>query len=176
MGYVNHLDRFRMLPGVAAAVARLNRTGLAVVVVSNQSGVGRGYFPEDLVGRVHRKMADLLAAEHAHLDGVYICPHHPEAAVPAYRRQCDCRKPAPGLFLRAAQDLHLDLKHSFVVGDRVNDLKAARQIGAKAILVLTGYGRGEYEYLLPDSKVRPDHVADNLARAADWILRQHKKS
>ncbi len=172
MGYVNHLDRFVLLPGVGAAIRRLNEAGLPVVVVSNQSGVARGYFPEELVGRVNRKMIDELAAEGARLDGIYYCPHHPRAESPDYRIDCDCRKPRPGLILRASEELGLDPARSFVVGDRISDIEAARRVGARAVLVLTGYGRGDLEYVLPRKEVRPDHTAEDLGAAADWILGQ----
>lgn len=171
-GYINHLDRFVLLPGAGRAVARLNRAGLAVVVASNQSGVARGYFPEELVGQVHQKMVALLARSGAVLDGVYYCPHHPRGEVETYRRECDCRKPKPGLLLRAAAELNLDLARSFVVGDRVADLEAARAAGAAAILVLTGYGLGERTYVLPRSEVAPDFVGQDLSAAVDWILAQ----
>lgn len=174
MGYINHLDRFILLPGVGRAIARLNLAGWQVVVVSNQSGVARGYFPEDLLYQVDRKMIHLLAENGARLDGIYYCPHHPRAEVPAWRQDCDCRKPRPGLFWRAARDLGLDLARSFAVGDRHTDLKAARTVGAKAILVLTGYGRGEVEYVLPHQDVQPDIVASDLNQAVDWILDQNR--
>ena len=172
MGYVNHISRFILLSGVGRAISRLNQAGLAVVVISNQSGVGRGYFPEELLGDVHRKMIDLLELDGASLDGIYYCPHHPQAEVAAYRRECDCRKPRPGMIQQAAVDLDLDLKKSFVVGDSVSDIKAARQVGAKAILVLTGYGAGELKYILPEKTVRPDWVAEDLTEAVDIILEQ----
>ena len=170
MGYVNHLDRFVLLPGVGRAIRRLNDAGLPVAVVSNQSGVGRGYFPEKLVHQVHDKMADLLARDGARVDAVYYCPHHPRAEIETYRLKCDCRKPRRGMLLQAAADLNLDLKKSFVVGDRSTDLSAARQVGAKAILVMTGYGRGELEHVLPYKQVRPDWVAEDLAEAVQLIL------
>lgn len=174
MGYINHLDRFILLPGVGRAINRLNLAGLPAVVVSNQSGVARGYFPEELVGRVNRKMVDLLAEDGAVLDGVYYCPHHPRAEMAEYRRDCECRKPRPGLLERAAADLGLDLGRSYVVGDRVTDLETARRIGAKGVLVLTGYGRGDLEYVLPGKDVRPDWVAEDLNAAVDWILEQFR--
>jgi len=170
MGYINHLDRFVLLPGVGRAISRLNRAGLPVVVVSNQSGVARGYFPEELVRLVNRKMVELLSQEGAELDGIYYCPHHARAEVEAYRRDCHCRKPKPGLLLQAAADLNLDLRRSFVIGDRTEDLEAARAVGAKAVLVLTGYGRGELEYVLPGRSVQPDFIAESLAEAVDRLL------
>jgi len=170
MGYINHLDRFVLLPGVGLAISRLNRAGLPVVVISNQSGVARGYFPEELVRLVNRKMVELLSQEGAELDGIYYCPHHPRAEIEAYRRDCHCRKPKPGLLLQAAADLHLDLGRSFVIGDRAEDLETARAVGAKAVLVLTGYGRGELEYVLPGRSVQPDFIAESLAEAVDRLL------
>lgn len=172
MGYINHLSRFKLIPGAGPAIARLNRAGLPVAVVSNQSGVARGYFPESLVLEVSFRMEELLGRDQAHLDGQYYCPHHPRAEVPEYRLDCRCRKPKPGLFHQAADDLGLDLKRSFVVGDRVSDLKAAERIGAGAILVLTGYGQGELEYVLPGSGIRPAYVAEDLGEAVTWILNQ----
>ncbi|MBF0530784.1 MAG: HAD-IIIA family hydrolase [Deltaproteobacteria bacterium] len=172
MGYINHVDRFILLPEAGSAIARLNRAGRPVVVVSNQSGVARGYFPESLLQIVNQKMIDLLAADNAFLEAIYYCPHHPRAENPAYRRECNCRKPKPGLFLKAAEELGLDLSRSVAVGDRHSDLKAARTVGAKAVLVMTGYGRGELEYVIPRKDIQPDLVAENLNQAVDWILAQ----
>lgn len=170
MGYINHLDRFRLLPGVGKAIARLNRAGLAVVVVSNQSGLARGYFPKDLVEAVNKKMKDLLARDGARLDGIYYCPHHPQAEVPEYRRDCECRKPRPGLIRKASAELGLNQARSFTIGDRLADIKTGQAAGTKNILVLSGYGRGELEYILPHSDVRPDYVAEDLGKAVDWVL------
>jgi D-glycero-D-manno-heptose 1,7-bisphosphate phosphatase len=142
------------------------------VVITNQSGVARGYFPESLVQEVHQKMVSLLRAEGAYLDGIYYCPHHPDAGDPPYRQKCRCRKPATGLVEEAARDLELDLSKSYVVGDRGIDIEFAQKIGARGILVLTGYGRGEWEYLRDRWRVRPDHVAENLYEAVQWILSQ----
>ncbi|MEW6521622.1 MAG: D-glycero-beta-D-manno-heptose 1,7-bisphosphate 7-phosphatase [Thermodesulfobacteriota bacterium] len=170
MGYINHIDRFHLLEGVTDAIRRLNIAGIAVVVVTNQSGLARGYFPESLLVEVHHRMELLLADDNAHIDGIYVCPHHPEAREARYRRDCDCRKPKNGLFFRAAEEMELDLSRSYVVGDRWSDLKAAAGCGAKGILVLTGYGRGEYEYIGPQQQIQPHYVAENLQEAVDWIL------
>ena len=170
MGYINHLDRLVILPGVGRAIRRLNHTGLAVVVVSNQSGVARAYFPIQLVDLVNREMRHRLAQTGAELDGIYYCPHHPRAELEEYRQSCTCRKPGPGLFERAAADLHLDLARSYVVGDRSTDIKAGLNIGARSVLVLTGYGKGELEHVLPGLDYGPDYVAKDLETAADWII------
>lgn len=169
MGYINHISRFTLLPGVAAAIRRLNELELPVVVATNQSGLARGYFPEELLEAVHEKMRRELAAEGAHLDGIYTCPHHPEAKVSRYRLDCDCRKPRPGLLLRAARELNLDLSRSCMVGDRWNDLRCGAAVGMKNILVRTGYGRGEELYIGPHETLRPDRIAEDLSGAVDWI-------
>ena len=172
MGYINHSSRFILLHGVAAAIARLNGHNIPVVVVTNQSGLARGYFPVSLLDEVHAKMTDQLAAEGAHVDGLYICPHHPEAKEEQYRQTCDCRKPKTGLLEQAAADLNLDLKKSFMVGDRWSDLKCGNRAGATSILVLTGYGRGDQQYIGPQQEIQPAKVAEDLAGAVDWILAQ----
>jgi D-glycero-D-manno-heptose 1,7-bisphosphate phosphatase len=163
MGYINHLSRFRLLPQAVPAVRRLNEAGLKVVVVTNQSGAARGYFPAKLVDEVHAHLKQLLAAGGAHLDGIYACLHHPEVG-------CDCRKPRPTLIQQAARDLDLDLARSYAVGDRYKDIETAANAGVKGVLVLTGYGRGEYEYLRDSQPVQPVQVAGDLLEAAEWIL------
>lgn len=172
MGYVNHLERFVLLPHVGQAIRLLNQNGLKAVVVTNQSGVARGYFPESLVHRIHHKMQDLLTMEGAHLDGIYYCPHHPEVGSPPYRQKCRCRKPATGLVEEAVKDLDIDCSKSYAIGDRGLDIEFAHQIGAKGILVLTGYGKGEWEYLRDQWSVKPDHIASDLYEAVQWIIQQ----
>ena len=172
VGYVNHIERFFLLPGVGQAIRLLNRHGWKTVVVTNQSGVARGYFPESLIHQVHQKMKKLLESEEAHLDGIYYCPHHPDIGVPPYRQKCRCRKPATGMIEEATNEFALDLSQSYMVGDRGVDIEFAHHIGAKAILVLTGYGKGEWEYSGAQWKVKPDHVAQDLLEAVQWILQQ----
>ncbi len=170
MGYINHISRFHLLAGAADAIGKLNRAGIPVVVVTNQSGLARGYFPESLLVDVHEKMEKQLAMQDAHVDGIYICPHHPEAKEEKFRKNCNCRKPKNGLFESAAKDLHIDLARSYVVGDRWSDLKAADKCRAKGVLVLTGYGRGDFGYIGPQQDIQPDFVAEDLVGAVDWIL------
>jgi len=168
MGYINHLDRFVLLPGAVAAIRSINASGLKAVVVTNQSGAARGYFPAAFIDRVHEKMRRLFSEEGAFLDGIYICPHGPPPLDP--EAGCDCRKPRPGLLLQAARDLNVDLARSYVVGDRFQDVEMARKTGARAVLVLTGYGRGELQFVGPKSPVKPDFVAADLPQAVEWIL------
>jgi D-glycero-D-manno-heptose 1,7-bisphosphate phosphatase len=165
VGYLNHASRFRMLPFVAAAIRRLNAAGLPVIVVTNQSGVGRGYFPEALVHTVHELMAHQLAQAGAKVDAIYYCPH-------TSAENCNCRKPKIGMLERAAHEHALDLQRSFVVGDRFGDMELARNGRARGVLVRTGYGEGELAWHAAKWPVQPDFVAEDLAQAADWILRQ----
>lgn len=170
MGYINHISRFHLLPNVGKAVKLLNDKNIPVVVVSNQSGLARGYFPPELLIDVHNRMEELLAVEGAHIDGIYICPHRPDAELSAYRRDCDCRKPKTGLFTKAAAELDIDLTRSYVVGDRWSDVQAALNCGATSVLVLTGYGRGELAYIGPKQEVQPHWVTDDLLSAVQKIV------
>ena len=172
VGYVNHLERFFLLPRAGEAIRLLNQHGLKAVVITNQSGVARGYFPESLIHDVHRRMEGLLEREGAYLDGIYYCPHHPDAGSAPYRQKCRCRKPDTGLVEEASKALDLDSSKSYVIGDRGKDLEFAYRIGAKGILVLTGYGKGEWEYCQNQWKVKPDYVAQDLYDAVQWILRE----
>lgn len=170
VGYVNHLSRFRVFSYAVDAVRLVNRSPFAAVLVTNQAGVARGYFPESLIEEVHGSLRETLAAGGASLDGIYYCPHHPSAGEPPYRCDCDCRKPRPGLLHRAAADLGLDLGRSYVVGDRHGDLQLAWKVGARAVLVKSGYGRGELAYHAPSWPRQPDLVAENLLEAVSRIL------
>lgn len=170
VGYVNHVDRVRLLPRSAEAIRRANEAGFQTVVVTNQAGVARGYFAESLVDEVHDRVRELLAAEGARVDGIYYCPHHPDVGAEPYRRRCDCRKPRPGMLLRARDEMGIDLEASFMIGDSVRDIEAGRRAGATPLLVLTGYGKGELAYQSHRWTVRPEHVADDLLDAVTWIL------
>jgi D-glycero-D-manno-heptose 1,7-bisphosphate phosphatase len=174
VGYLSHISQVRLYPWSAAAIRRLNQAGLKVVMTTNQSGIGRGFFPPALVEETHEKLRNDLALSGAFLDGIYYCPHHPEAAIEAYRVRCDCRKPEPGLLLRAAQDLNLDLAGSYVVGDKYTDVQLAFSVGARAVLVLTGYGRGEWEEKRAAGDRAPDFLAETLADASEWIVQQSR--
>jgi len=174
MGYINHISRFQLLPGAAAAIRKLNEAEIPVIVVTNQSGLARGYFPEELLVAVHKKMHHLLADEGAHVDGIYICPHHPEAKELRYRKNCCCRKPKTGLLEQAARELRLDLKASYMVGDRWSDLRCGVKAGTTSILVMSGYGRGEVEYIGADQTIQPALVAEDLSVAVEWILQQQR--
>jgi D-glycero-D-manno-heptose 1,7-bisphosphate phosphatase len=166
---VDHLHepgRVELIPGAAAVVATMNRRGVPVVVVTNQAGIGRGMYGEADYAAVSARLAALLAAEGAHLDGSYHCPHHPTLGVGAYRVACACRKPQPGLLLEAARTLGLDLARSVLVGDKASDLAAGRAAGCRTVLVRTGYGAGEERRLMAAGRGELwDAVHDSLAAA-----------
>lgn len=170
VGYVNHVDRVRLLPRSAAAIRKANEAGFQTVVITNQAGVARGYFAESLVDEVHDRIRQMLADGGARLDGIYYCPHHPSVGGPGYRKACDCRKPRPGLLYRARDEMGIDLSASYVVGDSVRDVEAGHRVGAVTVLVETGYGKGELAYQAHAWTVRPDHVAADLLDAVEWIL------
>jgi D-glycero-D-manno-heptose 1,7-bisphosphate phosphatase len=172
VGYVNHVRRFRLYPWAVDTVRRINRSGWLAVVVTNQAGVARGYFPESLIAEVHGVFEAALAAGEAHLDGLYYCPHHPSAGEPPYRQDCDCRKPRPGLLRRAERELGADLARSWVVGDRHSDLELAWQVGARGALLRTGYGEGELAWYASGWSRPPDLVADHALGAVESILRE----
>jgi D-glycero-D-manno-heptose 1,7-bisphosphate phosphatase len=169
VGYVNHPTRLRLLPRAAEAVRRLNEAGVAAVVVTNQAGIARGYFSEEVMQATNAALVAQLGQAGAHLDGIYVCPHHPTEGAPPWRAACDCRKPRPGLLLRAAAELTIDLDASIVVGDKASDL-AVSSCGVRPVLVLTGYGLGEWEYRRASFPVTPVHVAGDLLDAVEWYL------
>jgi D-glycero-D-manno-heptose 1,7-bisphosphate phosphatase len=170
VGYVNHLSRFRLLPWTVDAVRLINRSGFLAVVVTNQAGAARGYFPESLIHEVHASLAASLEGGGARLDALYFCPHHPTVGEPPYRQDCDCRKPRPGMLRRAEAELGADLARSWVVGDRMGDLEVAWNVGARGALVKSGYGRGELAYHVPRSPRAPDLVAEHLLEAVERIV------
>ncbi len=170
VGYVNHPSRIRLLPRSVEAVGRLNQAGIPVVVVTNQAGVAKGYFSEETLRDVNAEMMRQLAAGQARLDALYVCLHHPREGERPYRVHCDCRKPRPGMLIKAAAELGLDLAASAMVGDKLSDVEAGQAAGAAGILVLSGYGRGEWEYRSAGSRIKPDYVGGDLLDAVDWVM------
>jgi D-glycero-D-manno-heptose 1,7-bisphosphate phosphatase len=170
VGYVNHPSRFRLYPWTADAVRAINRAGWLAVVVTNQAGIARGYFPPSVLEEVQSSLVEQVAAGGARFDAVYACLHHPTVGRPPYRADCDCRKPRPGLLRRAEAELGADLSRSWVVGDRHSDLLLAWNVGARGAIVKTGYGLGELTHLAPSWSRQPDLVAENLLEAVGGIL------
>lgn len=175
IGYVNHPERFKLLPRSGQAIRMINEMGLKAVVVTNQAGVARGYFPEWMIQKVHDKMEGLLEKEGARLDAIYYCPHHPKAGEPPYRADCECRKPRTGMIDSAAKDLNIDVKKSYMIGDKITDVEFAHRVGAKGIFVKTGYGRGELELYGDTWTTTPDFIAEDLLDAVIWIRDEEAK-
>ena len=171
VGYINHPSRFQLYPYSTEAIKLLNEHGWLAIVVTNQAGVARGYFSEDVVREVHRELNRKMGESSARLDAIYYCAHHPTVGDPPYRLDCDCRKPKAGLVQRAAQDFAIELGSSWMVGDRYSDIELARNAGLRSAFVLSGYGRGEWEYQRQNWKHQPDLVSDNLLAAVKEILR-----
>jgi len=171
VGYPGSYDLIEIYPYSFEAVRRLNQAGLLAVIVTNQSGVGRGLIEESRLRDIHARMQEAFRLHEAHFDGIYYCPHHVSSRNPAYGRDCDCRKPQPAMGLRAAADLGFDTSASFMVGDKVEDIQFGLNLGARPILVLTGYGRESLPKLEAQG-IEPAHVAQDLLDAVDWILKE----
>ena len=170
VGYVNHPSRFRLFPYTAEAIKLLNENGWLAIVVTNQAGVARGYFSEDVIIQIHEQIGRDLQNASARLDAIYYCAHHPSVGEPPYRLDCDCRKPRPGLIARAAADFEIDLERSWMVGDRYGDVELARNARLHSAFVLSGYGRGEWEYQRDSWAFEPELVAEDLLEAAKIIV------
>jgi D-glycero-D-manno-heptose 1,7-bisphosphate phosphatase len=190
IGYIHEKDlgRYALIPGVAEGMRRLADAGYKLVLVTNQSGVARGYYPESMVRRVHARLQELLrAAGGPPLDAIYFCPHHPDPLGPADTGEldtpgrskaeplaglataCDCRKPLAGMGQQAARDLDLDLSKSWMIGDKNADLGFAANLGVRPVLVLTGYGRKTLAGLETKGQT-PAWVAADLKEAAEIVL------
>jgi len=169
VSYLDDPDRLRLIPGAADAIRLLNEAGILAIVVSNQAGIGRGYFSAATVEAIHGRLAEQLAAQGARLDGVYYCPHHPSEG-------CDCRKPKAGMLVRAAREHGIDVRRAFVVGDKASDLEAGQRVGCRTVLVLTGYGEQARESFnkatLDMTSFQPDHVSKDLRGVVEWVLEQ----
>jgi D-glycero-D-manno-heptose 1,7-bisphosphate phosphatase len=162
VGYMYHAGLYKPFPWTGQAVRRINESGMKAILVTNQSGLSRGYFSEATLTEVHDALKQELSRWDAHLDAVYYCPHLPDAS-------CDCRKPKTGMMIQASRDLDIDLGRSYVVGDRYLDVRMAHAAGARSILVRTGDGTIELENRKHESE-QPNFVADNLLSAVDAIL------
>src|SRR3972149_3069433 len=143
VGYVNDPNRLTLLPRAAKAIKLVNNSPFKAILTTNQAGVARGYFPESMVIRVNKWLETLLLIEGAFLDRIYYCPHHPREGEKPYRNKCRCRKPLPGMLIKASRDFNLDLSECYVIGDKLSDVEFAKNVGSKAIIVKSGYGAGE---------------------------------
>lgn len=179
VGYLQHLEDIQIYPEAFEAVEKINQSGARAIVITNQSAIARGLIREKDLEQLHRFITDAFHQKGARIDAFYYCPHHPTEGTGVNTRTCDCRKPEPGLLLRAAQDLQLDLNASHMIGDTLRDIETGHRAGCRSILVKSGYG--QEELLSPDkekgsgsslsnSLQRPDHVSINILEAVHWIL------
>ena len=167
--FICKAEDFELIPGAAGAVRKLNSRGVPTCVISNQSGVARGYLTEGDLLLIHVKLRVELEKENAWVDRIYYCPHHPTGAVPPYNIECDCRKPGPGMMRRGGRELDIDLTRSFVVGDKTTDVQAGKAVGATSILVLTGYGRSSFAEI-KNERISADYVAPSIVEAVEYII------
>jgi len=164
-GYISDPSQVKLLPGVAGSLIDLKNMGYKLIVVSNQSGVARGIITEDVLEKIHAKLKGLLSRNGAYIDGLYYCPYHPEASIPKYRKNSDMRKPNPGMLLKAAEDMDLDLGNSWMIGDKYDDVTAGRRAGCMTVLINSS--------IKPAVKAKedpePDHKAVNIVEAVNII-------
>ena len=168
-GYIDRLDLLELFPWTCDALRLLRRAGFAIVVITNQSAIGRGIIDEPFLDTVHRELDARLAPSGARIDAYYFCPHFVDSRIERYRMACQCRKPGSELVTRACADLGLDPATSFMIGDRWSDVACGVGAGVRSVLVRTGHGMHEAE--TPPDGVRPDAILDNLMAAVGWILR-----
>ncbi len=170
VGYLDDLGRLRLISGAGSAIKSLNEAGFKVVLVTNQSGVARGFFTEALVQEAHALLVKMLRPEGARIDAVYYCPHHPTAGNSHYTLDCDCRKPKTGLIDRAVKELAIDRNHSYMVGDKWSDIELAQRAGIRSVLVMSGFAPDDPGNRRPERVREPDFIARSLVEAADWIV------
>ncbi|HSE96829.1 MAG TPA: D-glycero-beta-D-manno-heptose 1,7-bisphosphate 7-phosphatase [Blastocatellia bacterium] len=168
IGYLSSPDELILYPWTAEAVRLINDSQYESIVITNQSGVARGLFTEEVLEQIHNRLIEELARRGAHLDAIYYCPHHPSIGDGRYRQDCECRKPRPGLLFRAADERRIDLARSYMIGDKSSDISLAAAAGARSVLVLTGYG--SMTLARSTGPGAPDIVADNLLEAVKQIL------
>lgn len=170
-GYLRRIKDIRLIPGAASAVKRANDLGILVIVVSNQSGVARGFLTVEMVRKIQKEIERRFLREGGKLDAFYFCPHHPEVKGSVYSRECNCRKPNSGMLQRAAAEWNIDLDLSIMIGDSIRDVVAGQKVGSLGVLVLTGQGRQQLETLEQGAaESRPDHIAEEISSAVDWAL------
>jgi D-glycero-D-manno-heptose 1,7-bisphosphate phosphatase len=179
VGYLDSLDKLKIIPTAYEAIKLINVSGMKAVVISNQAGVAREFFTEEFVTILNRTIQSDLNKKGARIDKFYYCPHHPTEGKGIYRQACNCRKPAPGMLLQAAEELCIDLPHSYFVGDRFIDMETAKKVGAKGVLVKTGYGEDLLQNDGPDTATpenTPDFIVADILEAVQWILKDRNNA
>jgi D,D-heptose 1,7-bisphosphate phosphatase len=178
VGYLDSLDKLKIIPAAYEAIRLINKSCMKAIVVTNQSGVARGFFTEKFVRQTHEIIQTSLLKKKASIDKFYYCPHHPTEGTGIYLQVCNCRKPFPGMLLQAANDFDIELGSSYMVGDTYRDMETAKKVGIKGILVKTGYGREVLQDVDPDvatAENKPDFVAEDILEAVKWIMKDRIK-
>jgi D-glycero-D-manno-heptose 1,7-bisphosphate phosphatase len=170
-GFLCRAEDVRLIPGAGKALHRLNSRGILVCIVTNQSGIARGFFSEADLEPIHARMLADLRKDGAWIDRIVWCPHHPTEGLPPYKADCECRKPRPGMIFRLADAFGVDPARSFVIGDRVSDVELGNGVGAQSVLVLTGYGNTALTEATR-AGVKIDHVAPSIVEAVDFVIQQ----
>jgi len=173
VGYPNSFSQISIYPYSYEAVRKINLAGLLAVITTNQSGIGRGLLTESNLHHIHEEIKAAFSKQGAFFDGIYYCPHYEHSTNSLYRKNCSCRKPNPGMALQAASDLNIDLRNSYMVGDKVEDILFGLSFKAVPILVLTGFGKKSLPEL-EQKGIQPGFVAKNLLDAANWIIHREK--
>jgi|ERR1041385_2789745 D-glycero-D-manno-heptose 1,7-bisphosphate phosphatase len=168
--YLTSPDNLRLFHGSANAIREANTLGLKVFIITNQSAIARGLLTEQQLSKIHDMLVSKLRADGARLDAIYYCPHHPDFGDAPYNKDCDCRKPNIGMLERAVKEFDIDLKKSFVIGDKMTDIQTGNNAGTKTILVLTGYGKQELD-LCHQQNAHIDYVAEHLPDAMQYVKR-----
>jgi len=171
-GYINNPEQVKLLDGVAEALIELKALGYKLIVVTNQSAVARGIVTEKVLGEIHKRLKQLLAEKNAFLDRIYYCPYHPKGVVKKYRQESDCRKPNPGMLLRAAEEMDIDLDKSWCVGNSISDVEAGLRAGCKTILI----DLPSHQQQLKPGQPRPDYKAVNIKETVNIIKKHHRSS
>lgn len=166
IGYLDDCNKIKFLPRVSEAIKLLNKNGFKVIITTNQSGVARGYFTEETVREMNRYIQEFLAKQGAIIDKTYYCPHYVEGTIAEYRKECRCRKPNPGMIEEAAREFGIDLKGSFVIGDKTTDVEAGHRAMCRAILLADKKSLDRQEEVV----LTPDYTAGSLYEAAEWVV------
>lgn len=167
VGYIDSPEKISLIPRADEAIRSLQESGFKIIVVSNQSGVAHGYFDEDTVRLINERVSDIFASKSAVIDAFYFCPHHPDFGNQDYKKDCECRKPKPGMILQAVEEHRIDLSNSIMIGDKFTDVKTGKNLNLLSILVLTGFGTKEYQTIKAMGlQPEPDFVAENIYEAA----------
>lgn len=172
MGYVRRWSEFSFIPNSRKAIRELTQNGYRIVVVTNQAGIGRGLFSEEDLKDIHSRMVSKITETGGRIDAVYYCPHHPKAG-------CECRKPKPGMLIRAVREHNIELSSAYLIGDSTTDIQAGRCVGTKALLVLTGLGQESYYHYIntkpcgqaDKNRHRPGKIFTDLYTATRWLLK-----